>query len=132
MRTRVLLAALTLALYVPLTLGAERNAKPEEKPAARPASKLETELDPETKARLEEFETKMKELLATPEPVACYQLVGGDGMTVGLAVDLCSGTTNAVKTARCFEQAFDHPDNGGLGLPRGLAVKLCSTSPARE
>ena len=128
MRNRVFVAALVLTLVGASALAAEPQAKPATKPEAKP----ETEVDPETKAKLEELEAKLKEMLATAEPVSCYQMVGRDGMTVGLAVDLCSGTTNAAKTARCYEQAYGHPDEGGLGLPRGLAVKLCSANPTRE
>lgn len=66
----------------------------------------------------------------TSEPIRCYvksaEVPGG--MTVGLGVTLCSGTTDADKTIQCFLTAFAHPDNGGLGLPRGLAVTLCKTN----
>lgn len=64
------------------------------------------------------------------EPVMCYRLVGAvdSGMTVGLGVELCSGTTNAIATLSCFREAFGAIKDGGLGLNRGLAVQLCKTA----
>ena len=34
----------------------------------------------------------------------------------------------ASEVTQCFEKAWDHPDNGGLGLNRGQAVELCKKS----
>lgn len=63
------------------------------------------------------------------EPTLCYRLIAERGnMTVGLTVELCSGTTNAQVTVACFDDAFAHPDDGGLGLNRGLAVDLCKSN----
>jgi len=31
----------------------------------------------------------------------------------------------ASEVTQCFEKAWDHPDNGGLGLTRGGAIELC-------
>jgi len=45
------------------------------------------------------------------EPTNCYELAwNGLGLTSGLAVSLCSGTTDAPKTLRCFMKAYGHPD----------------------
>ena len=60
-----------------------------------------------------------------PEPIKCYALLsditGDKEMTVGLGVQLCSGTKDAKATLRCYMVAFN-----ALGLNRGLAVELCS------
>ena len=32
----------------------------------------------------------------------------------------------AVAGTQCFEKAWAHPGNGGLGLTRGHAIELCS------
>mgnify|MGYP006096920701 CR=1 FL=1 len=32
----------------------------------------------------------------------------------------------AAAGTQCFNNAWEHPDNGGLGLTRRLAVDLCS------
>ncbi len=63
----------------------------------------------------------------TSEPTSCYRMVGGvdSEMTVGLAVELCAGTTNAKATITCYALAFVNKESGGLGLNRGLAVSLC-------
>ena len=68
--------------------------------------------------------------LVMPEPIRCYVMAGSvpGGMTVGLGVTLCSSTTDAEKTIQCFVKAYSHPDNGGLGLNRGLAVTLCKSN----
>jgi hypothetical protein len=50
---------------------------------------------------------------------------GGLGLPRGLAVELCTGATDAVKVTSCFKKAWAHP-NEGLGLPAGLAVELCT------
>ena len=67
---------------------------------------------------------------AIPEPIRCYVMAAAvpGGMTVGLGVELCSGTTDADKTVQCFLKAWAHPHEGGLGLPRGLAVTLCKSN----
>ena len=64
------------------------------------------------------------------EAIKCYVMAADvpGGMTVGLAVTLCSGTTDAERTIRCVVAAFTHPDDGGLGLSRGLAVNLCKSN----
>ena len=64
------------------------------------------------------------------EPIKCYLDAGGvpGGMTVGLSVELCSGTTDADKTIQCFVKAFEPREYGGLGLPLGLAVQLCKAN----
>jgi len=41
---------------------------------------------------------------------------------------LCSGAANAIEVTQCFENAWAHPDNGGLGLNRGQAIDLCKKS----
>jgi len=63
------------------------------------------------------------------EPTNCYELAWNNlGLNTGLAVSLCSGTTDAPKTLECFVKAYGHPDNDGLGLPMGLAVALCKSN----
>jgi hypothetical protein len=42
-----------------------------------------------------------------------------------MALDLCKGAVNGKAVTVCFEVAFSHPGNGGLGLHRGGAVELC-------
>ncbi len=32
----------------------------------------------------------------------------------------------ADEVTKCFEKAWEHPENGGLGLNRGQAIKLCN------
>ena len=32
------------------------------------------------------------------------------------------------EVTQCYETAWAHPNNGGLGMPRGLAVDLCRGS----
>jgi len=58
-----------------------------------------------------------------PEPIKCYSFLGditGDKeMSVGLAVELCTGTKMA--TLVCYKMAFE-----ALELNRGLAIELCS------
>lgn len=65
------------------------------------------------------------------EPAKCYRLIGRDGsrITVGQAVEVCAATPDAFKTVLCFEEAWGHPDDGGLGLTMGQAVDLCRTIP---
>ena len=64
------------------------------------------------------------------EPSDCYRLVGelDVGLTVGLGIKLCSGTTDAAKTVECFMKAAGHGDDGGFGLNMGFAVNLCKTN----
>jgi hypothetical protein len=64
----------------------------------------------------------------TNEPIKCYSESGRLGLTVGLAIKLCSGTADAKKTIECYAKASAHPDDGGLGLPVGLAVTLCKSN----
>lgn len=58
----------------------------------------------------------------TSQPVKCYALVDAvsSNVTVGLAVDLCADSRDAVTTVACFVQA------GNLGLNMGQAVRLCA------
>ena len=34
----------------------------------------------------------------------------------------------AIEVTQCFENAWAHPDNGGLGLNRGQAIDMCKKS----
>ena len=54
------------------------------------------------------------------EPSDCYALAGelDVGLTVGLGMKLCSGTTDAAKTIECFMKAHGLKENGGHGLLR--------------
>ena len=64
------------------------------------------------------------------EPSDCYSLAGelDVGLTVGLGIKLCSGTTDAAKTVECFMKAFGHAGDGGYGLTIGSAVNLCKSN----
>ena len=68
------------------------------------------------------------------EPIKCYETAWGTdekvglGLTLGLAVELCSGATDANKVIACFIKAWAAPDDGGLGLSLGQAVRLCKTN----
>jgi hypothetical protein len=67
---------------------------------------------------------------AASEPSKCWALAGelDSGLTVGMGMKLCSGTTDGAATIQCFTEAFGHPDNGGFGLNMGLAVNLCKSN----
>jgi hypothetical protein len=41
------------------------------------------------------------------------------------ALSLNSAPVIASEVTQCFEKAWAHPDNGGLGLHRGGAIDLC-------
>jgi hypothetical protein len=105
MRTMMLVAAMTLAVTV-----------------CAAAAEPETKGD-DSKAKLEASQT--------PEPVLCYRLLAimDMGVPIGQAVELCAGSVDSLKTLKCFQEAYRHPDNDGLGLPLGLAVDLCRTIP---
>ena len=64
------------------------------------------------------------------EPSDCYALAGelNVGLTVGLGIKLCSGTTDAAKTIECFMKAAGHEGDGGYGLNIGSAVNLCKSN----
>ena len=62
------------------------------------------------------------------EPTKCYRLFEAPGLTVGQAIDLCSGTTDARATLRCFYEAWGTTQEGGLGLTAGQAIRLCRTA----
>jgi hypothetical protein len=135
MRTRVFVAALALTFVGASALTAEPVAKPEVGPEAKPATKPETkpeaDVDPEGEAKLRELAAKLNEaLLGKSEPVKCYRLLPEGQITVGQAVEVCGGTTDAVKTVQCFEEAWGPLDEGGLGLNLGQAVRLCKTAQA--
>ena len=68
----------------------------------------------------------------TIPPVECFRKVSAPGLTVGQAVELCSGTTDANKTVRCFEMAWEHPGRGGLGLTLGQAIRLCKPNSTQQ
>jgi hypothetical protein len=75
-------------------------------------------------------DTKPKlESSLSSEPVQCYRLIAYIEIEVpiGQAVELCAGTLDSFKTVKCFQEAYGHPDDDGLGLPLGLAVDLCRT-----
>jgi hypothetical protein len=66
------------------------------------------------------------------EPSDCYEaafdvLALGAGAD-GVAVKLCSGTTDASKTIECFMKAHGRKENGGLGLTKGWAMNLCKSN----
>jgi hypothetical protein len=44
------------------------------------------------------------------------------------AMFLYAQPTLAEEVTQCFEKAWANPGNGGLGMPRGLAVDLCRGS----
>lgn len=76
-----------------------------------------------------DLEAKARALLST-EPIACYRALAeiDKEMTVGLALRLCSGTTDAIKTVACYGVAWLPASDGGLGLNRGNAVDLCRSN----
>jgi hypothetical protein len=77
----------------------------------------------------EDKKPKVEEALS-PDPVQCYRLVGVvESVPIGQAVELCAGSIDSFKTVKCFQEAYRHPDDGGLGLPLGLAVDLCRAIP---
>jgi hypothetical protein len=66
------------------------------------------------------------------EPSHCYEaafvaLALGAGAD-GVAVKLCSGTTDASKTIECFMKAHGRKKYGGLGLTKGWAINLCKSN----
>ena len=66
------------------------------------------------------------------EPSDCYESAL-DALTLGagaegVAVKLCSGTTDAHKTIECFMKAHGPIKNGGLGLTKGWAINLCKSN----
>lgn len=66
------------------------------------------------------------------EPSDCYAaafdvLALGAGAD-GVAVKLCSGTTDASKTIECFIKTRGRRENGGLGLTNGWAINLCKSN----
>jgi hypothetical protein len=77
------------------------------------------------------FPTQLKaeepDLGKPTEPYICMKALGELGLEVplGMAVDLCAGSTDAEKTLRCFLQAWAPRDADGLGLTLGQAVRLC-------
>lgn len=76
-----------------------------------------------------EMEAKARELLST-EPIVCYRSLGevDKEIVVGLAVRLCGGTTDAMRTVACYAVAWSPASGGGLGLNRGQAIDLCRTN----
>jgi len=40
----------------------------------------------------------------------------------------CGQSALADEVTKCFEKAWRHPDDGGLGLNRGGAIELCAPS----
>jgi len=73
----------------------------------------------------ENISIDVKSLKEVPEPIKCYtffgEIAGDEGMPIGLAVQLCAGTKNAMTTLACCKMAFE-----ALQLNRGLAVELCA------
>ncbi|MBX9676582.1 MAG: hypothetical protein K2V71_08260 [Methylotenera sp.] len=68
------------------------------------------------------------------QPTKCYQQAwesrenGGLGLSIGQAITLCGGATNANKVIQCYVEAWGHPSNDGLGLTIGQAVSLCKSN----
>jgi len=63
------------------------------------------------------------------DATGCYDIHwNGMGLTTGEAIKLCSGTTNAAATMKCFMKAFNAVEFGGLGLSKGLAINLCKNN----
>ena len=46
-------------------------------------------------------------------------------LVVFSAIFLCAQPALADEVTECFQRAWAHPGDGGLGMPRGLAVDLC-------
>ena len=63
------------------------------------------------------------------EPAVCFILAHSIGdLREGLAVKLCSGTTDGREVFLCYWKAFTPIDEGGLGLSVNFAVNLCKTN----
>ena len=47
-------------------------------------------------------------------------------LIIPITLFLNSQAVFADEVTKCFEKAWEHPNNGGLGLNRGQAVELCT------
>jgi hypothetical protein len=59
-------------------------------------------------------------------PICALLLVGGSA--IAFAAETKTGNVNATDSepTKCYEKAWDTPENGGMGLTAGQAVTLCS------
>lgn len=46
--------------------------------------------------------------------------------TTSIILIFISHSVIASEVTKCFEEAWRHPGNGGLGLTRGSAIELCN------
>ena len=72
--------------------------------------------------------TKLCANASTPDPVMCYGKIGDldEGISVGIASDLCSRTTNYKQILLCYAEAADQK------LNRGQSQRLCAGSDSTE
>jgi hypothetical protein len=66
--------------------------------------------------------TRLCAAASTSEPVKCFVGISqvDKSITIGISVDLCTGTTSAKKTLECYGRAAE------MDLNRGMSVRLCS------
>jgi hypothetical protein len=107
---------IVIALLALVTATAAIAEEPKPSPASEPEPPVPSETNSPT----------------VSEPIVCFRLVGliDDEISVGLATDLCGGTTDARATLSCYREAFNTRESGGLGLHRGGAVALCRAAGA--
>jgi hypothetical protein len=72
--------------------------------------------------------TKLCSNASSTEPVKCFVKASDidSTITVGLSADLCSRSTNHVRTLLCYTDAAEQ------GFNRGQSVKLCTGSGSQE
>lgn len=72
--------------------------------------------------------TRLCKNASNSEPAKCFRDISAvdDSITVGISVDVCSGTTNASKTVDCYGKAWS------AGLNRGQAKRLCAGASSLE
>lgn len=72
--------------------------------------------------------TKLCANASSSDPVVCYASIGDldEGISVGIASELCSRTTNAKQILLCYAEAADQK------LNRGQSQRLCAGSSSTE
>jgi hypothetical protein len=72
--------------------------------------------------------TKLCANASSSDPVICYAKISDldEGISVGIAADLCSRTTNAKQILLCYAEAADQK------LNRGQSQRLCAGSSSTE
>ena len=72
--------------------------------------------------------TRLCKNASNSEPAKCFRDISAvdDSITIGISVDVCSGTTNASKTVDCYGKAWN------AGISRGQAKNLCAGASTTE